>query len=226
MVIDPHAVATRHPDPAIRAITALTIALTERPWALTAIDLEAPRAAGLDDAAILHVVLQASNFGHLNRIADAVGVAADYPDSFHAPHVEPATPPYLLPFDPPAVARGPITLELRPAASEPYAAWQAYALDRDGHLDRRRRGVIARAVADRLGDLRPLGGLPADELDRALVELADLVALAPWRLGPAAYQPLRALGLADDAQVFDAVATAASCTAFSRIAVALAGFAR
>lgn len=214
--------ATRHPDPVTRAITALTAKITEQPWSITSRDL--PRE--LDDASILHVVLQCANFCHLNRIADAVGVAADYPDRFGAPHVEPATPSYLLPFDPPAPAQGPITFELRPGVAEVYGAWQAYALDRDGFLDRRRRAVIARAVADRLGDRRELGSDPVDELDRALVELAELTTLAPWKLGAAAYQRVRALGLADDAQVFDAVATASSCQVFSRIAVTLAGFAR
>ncbi len=231
MVIDPHAVASRHADPVIRAIVSLAIAITERPWSLRSRDLEAPRAAGLDDASILHVVLQCANFCHLNRIADAVDVAADYPDRFGAPHVEPATPPYLHPIDPPPPAIGAIHLELRPAVGEVYGAWQACALaarpiGRDVPLDPRRRAVIARAVADRLGDTREMAGSPNDELDHALVELADLVTLAPWRLGPAAYQRVRSLGLADDAQVFDAVATASSCTVFSRIATTLAGFAR
>ncbi len=218
--------ATRHPDLTIRAITALTIAITERPWSITARDLEAPRAAGLDDASILHVVLQCTNFCHLNRIADAVGVAADYPDHFGAPHVEPATPAYLLPFDPPAPGSGAIELALRPGVAEVYGAWHAYAVERDGFLDRRRRGVIARAVADRLGDLREQGSAPVDDLDHALVELAEITTLAPWKLGSPAYQRVRARGLADDAQVFDAVATASSCQVFSRIAVVLAGFAR
>jgi alkylhydroperoxidase family enzyme len=210
----------------VRAIVALTIAVTERPWSLTSRDLEAPRAAGLDDASILHVVLQAANFGHLNRIADAVGVAADYPDRFGAPHVEPATPAYLLPFDPPPPDAGDIHLGLRPGIDEVYAAWRGHALDRDTpSLDRRRRSVIARAVADRVGDLRELPGDPIDDLDHALIELADVVTLAPWKLGPEAYARVRAW-FPDDAQVFDAVATASSCTAFSRIAVALAGFAR
>lgn len=225
-MIDPHAVATRHHDPMVRSIVALTIAITERPWSLTRADLDAPRAAGLDDASILHVLLQASNFGHLNRIADAVDVAADYPDRFRAPHVEPATPPYLRPIDPPPATSGAIHLELRPGVGEIYGAWQTYALGRDTSLDTRRRAVIARAVADRLGDTREHAGTPTDELDHALVELAEVVTLAPWRLGPAAYQRVRTLGLADDAQVFDAVATASSCTVFSRIATVLAAFAR
>ena len=50
--------------------------------------------------------------------------------------------------------------------------------------------------------------------------------LAPWRLGPAAYTRIRQLGMADDAAVFDAVATASSAGVFSRIRVTLAALAR
>ncbi len=86
--------------------------------------------------------------------------------------------------------------------------------------------MIAAAVAARLGDRSVGEAPPVDELDRALVELADVVTLAPWRLGPAAYDRVRGVGLTDDADVFDVVATASSCTTFSRIATVLAGFAR
>ncbi len=226
MVIDPHSL-TRHDDPPVRALIALTIAVTERPWALTGDDLARARAGGLDDAAVLHAILQSSLFGHLNRIADAVGVEADYPDRFGSPHVEPATPPYLPASDPPPAGSGPIALELRAGATDLRDAWRAYALDRETPtLDRRRRTVIAAAVARVLGDLATPPVDPTDDLDRALIDLAEIVALAPWRLGTAAYARVRALGPSDDAAVFDAVATASGCTVFSRIAVALAGFAR
>jgi hypothetical protein len=111
-VIDPRAVADRHPNPRIRALARITVEVTERPWALTSAFLVFARAAGLDDAAVLHAILQTSLFGHLNRIADAVGVELDYADSFGAPHVEPATPPYLWPDTvPDPAARQPITLD-------------------------------------------------------------------------------------------------------------------
>jgi hypothetical protein len=190
-------------------------------------DLAAMRAAGFADAAILHAVLQAANFGHLNRIADAVGVAADYPDHFRAPHVEPATPPYLWPTDPPdPSAPKPVRLSDRDNAVELYGAWRSHVLDRTAALDPRRRALIAYAVAVRTGDRSVAEVAPADELDRALVELADVVTLAPWRLGPGAYARVRSLGLADDAAVFDAVATASSCTVFSRIETVLSALAR
>jgi hypothetical protein len=86
--------------------------------------------------------------------------------------------------------------------------------------------VINHAVAVRLGDASVSETEPRTLLETALVDLADVVTLAPWRLGPRAFAPIRAAGLVEDAQVFDAVATASSCTVFSRIAVALAAFAR
>ena len=225
-MIDPRAVADRHPDPVVRALARLTVIVTERPWAVTSRDLAHARADGLDDNGVLHAILQTSLFGHLNRIADAVGVDADYPDAFGAPHVEPATPPYLWPSSSPPDIAGPIQLSSRAGAVDLVQAWRAYVLDRDAAVNRRERELIAHAVAVRLGDStvpRMTAGTPREA---ALVELADVVTLAPWRLGPAAYAAIRAVGLAGDVDVFDAVATASSCTVFSRISVALAGFGR
>jgi hypothetical protein len=226
-VIDPRAVADRHPDSTTRALARLTVDVTERPWALTGADLAAARAGGLDDGGILHAILQTSLFGHFNRIADAVGVDADYPDSFGAPHAEPATPAYLRPQSAPDPnALRPIELETRAGAADLLAAWRAHALDRDLPLTRRQRAMIARSVASCLGDVSVQEAAAKTPLDHALVDLGETVTLAPWRLGAAAFAPLRALGLADDAEVFDAVATASSCTVFSRIAVTLAALAR
>ena len=227
MVIDPRAVADRHPDATVRALVRLAVAVTEQPWAMTGAELDRARAAGLDEARVLHAVLQAALFGHFNRIADAVGVDLDYPDSFGAPHVEPATPPYLWPTSAPDPhAPRPIELTSRPGAVDLATAWERYALDRDAPLTRRQRAVVAAAVAARLGDAAKPPLTPETDLERALVDLADLVTLAPWRLGPAAYTRIRQLGMADDSAVFDAVATASSAGVFSRIRVTLAALAR
>ncbi len=227
MVFDPRAVADRHADPAIKALVRLAVGVTEQPWALTGRDLLQARAAGLADAAILHAVLQACLFGHFNRIADAVGVDLDYPDSFGAPHIEPATPPYLWPdgvSDQAAVR--PLDLASWPTALDLAGAWEQYALERDAPLTRRQRTVVASAVAARLGDATRPAVAPDSDLDVALVALADIVTLAPWRLGPAAYAGIRSLGLPDDGDVFDAVATASSVGVASRIRVSLAALAR
>ena len=227
MVIDPRAVAARHPDPAVRALARLAVGVTEHPWALSGTDVAQARAAGLSDMAILHAVLQACLFGHFNRVADAVGVDLDYPDAFGAPHVEPASPPYLWPerVPDPAAAR-PIDLASWPVALDLANAWEQYGLDRDASLTRHQRAVVAAAVAVRLGDATRSSAEPATELEHALVALADIVTLAPWRLGPPAYAAIRALGLSDDASVFDAVATASTAGVFSRIRVSLAAFAQ
>jgi alkylhydroperoxidase/carboxymuconolactone decarboxylase family protein YurZ len=226
-VIDPRAVADRHPNSRIRALARLTVEVTERPWALTGASLVSARAAGLEDASVLHAILQTSLFGHLNRIADAVGVELDYADSFGAPHVEPATPPYLWPDTvPDPAAPQPIALESRAGALDLMSAWRAYVLERDAPLTRRQRALVAHAVAVRLGDASVPPVEPETPFDRALTDLADIVTRAPWQLGATAYAPLRAHGLSDDADVFDAVATASSCTVFSRVRVALAALAR
>jgi PAS domain S-box-containing protein len=227
VVIDPRAVGDRHPDPKIRALVRVAVAVTEQPWAMSRDDLSRALLDGLDEAEFLHAVLQASLFGHFNRIADAVGVELDYVDAFGAPHVEPASPPYLRPRSAPdPQALRPMELSGRPGATELAATWERYALDRDAPLSRRQRAVIASAVAECLGDATVSAAAPEDDIERALVDLADLVTLAPWKLAPSAYVPLRDLGLADDATVFDAVATASSAGVFSRIRVTLAALAR
>jgi len=205
----------------------LAVAVTEHPWAMTGRDLSQARAAGLADHAVLHAVLQSCLFGHYNRIADAVGVDLDYPDRFGAPRIEPATPPYLRPDDPPdQAAPRPIELESWPEVAELARAWEQYAVEREAPLTRRQRAVVAVAVAERLGDTTREAVAPESDLEAALVELADVVTLAPWRLGPEAYARVRELGLPDDADIFDAVATASSVGVASRIRVSLAALAR
>lgn len=224
---DARAVATRAAEPMTRAIAGLAAAVTEAPWALSPEDRARAHAAGLDDERVVHVVALASYFGHLNRVADAVGIELDYEVRLTPPHAEPATPPYLRPARDawPAIgASSALSLAaIRPAAAELLAAWRSHALDRTTDaLPPTRRAVIASAVAAALGDASIAPVAPGDALDAALVALADEVTLAPWRLGADTLTALRTAGLSDDAAVFDAVATATACTTFSRLTVALA----
>ncbi|MCB9562938.1 MAG: hypothetical protein H6708_21245 [Kofleriaceae bacterium] len=94
---DPRAVAARHPDPVTRTLADLACQVTEAPWALTPGHRARAAAVGLGDAAVLHAVVLSAYFGHLNRIADAVGIDLDYQVALEPPHAEPATPPYARP---------------------------------------------------------------------------------------------------------------------------------
>lgn len=219
----------------MRELARLVVALTQAPWSLRPTDLTRARGTGLSDEQILHVVLLSALFGHLNRMADAVGVELDYPGPIRPPHAEPATPPYLRPphdhaaWPDPDAPRA-LEVSLRPGAVEALAAWRAHALLRDAPLSRPQRALIAHAVAERLGDaatVRALQPLPSvGPLEEALIAAADTVTLAPWRLGSKTVESLRAAGLVEDEAVFDVLATAAGCTAFSRIRVALAALGR
>jgi len=62
----------------MRMLAELTIQIAEAPWKLTRDHMTRAMAAGLSEEDILHVVLIDALFGHLNRIADATGVALDY----------------------------------------------------------------------------------------------------------------------------------------------------
>jgi hypothetical protein len=191
-------------DPIVR----MAIAVTEAPWSVT-------RDPSLDPAIAEHVVLQASLFGHLNRIADAVDVPNDYPDDFGAPHVDPTTPLYA--FAPEVIAcDAKITL---PNVADALAAWRSHAFDRDAPLLRNERTVIRGLASRSLGE-KVDAPTPATEREHALAAVTDIVARAPWRLNPLTYAPLYALGF-DHVAVFDAIATASTAVTMSRIAVAL-----
>jgi uncharacterized peroxidase-related enzyme len=60
-----------------RAMLDYVVKLTRTPWAMRQGDVEALRAVGFDDLGILHVVLLASFFNYINRVADALGVTVN-----------------------------------------------------------------------------------------------------------------------------------------------------
>jgi alkylhydroperoxidase family enzyme len=95
-------------------------------------------------------------------------------------------------------------------------------MERDAPLSRAHRLLISRVAAETVGDASiPAPAAPARPLDAALVTFTETIALAPWRLGEAAIDPLREVGL-DDAAVFDVIAVAAFANFASRLSVALA----
>lgn len=234
MVADPRAVAARAAEPRTRALAHLAQQVTEAPWALHPGERARAHAAGLRDEEILHTVLLAALFGHLNRMADSVGIALDYAIVVTPPHAEPAIPPYLRPARadwPDDGAKRALDPGQRAGSAEALAAWRRHVLERDAPLSRRQRALIAQAVAERLGDAAGVrdaaqvlaqAGEPEPALDAALVATADAVTLSPWRLGAASVARLRDAGVVDEPVLFDAHATASSCTTFSRIRVALA----
>jgi alkylhydroperoxidase family enzyme len=215
-------------DPRTRAISGLAQLVTEAPWTLSRADFDRARDAGLDDATVLHVIALSSFFGYLNRVADAVGIELDYDVAVRPPPPDPETPPWPRPSreqwpDPFATRR--ITLAMRVGAVEALGGWLAHVMERKAPLSRAQRALIARAAAATVGDASVPAGPPATTpVDRALVELTETIALAPWRLGAAALAPLRAAGL-DDLAIFDAISVAAFANFGSRLSVALAALA-
>lgn len=162
-----------------------------------------------------------------------MGIDLDYHVANRPPAADPDTPPLTRPepsaWPDPDAAR-PLELTQRPLTAEAFAACREYVFERDQPLGIRQRQIIARAVAERLGDaatVRALADVEArSALDRALEALADVMTLAPWRLGASSIDALRAASLTDDAAIFDAISVAAFSTTASRIAVALAALAR
>jgi uncharacterized protein YciW len=204
-------------------IAGLARLVTEAPWTLRRDDLTRARAAGLDEASVLHVIVLSAFFGYLNRVADAVGIELDYEVAEPPPPADAATLALPRPDAderPDLLAPRPLELEMRPGAAELFAGWRAHVMERDAPLPRAQRLAIAAVVADATGENVELLALPP-----ALHDYADIVARAPWRLGAEALAPLRTLGL-DDAALFDVIQVAAYQSFASRLAVALAALAR
>ncbi|MDQ3619995.1 MAG: peroxidase [Actinomycetota bacterium] len=61
-------------DPRTRALCEYAIKLTLEPWNVERDDVEALRAAGFDDRAIVDANQAASYFNYVNRVADGLGV--------------------------------------------------------------------------------------------------------------------------------------------------------
>jgi alkylhydroperoxidase family enzyme len=231
VIADPRTVGTSATD---RVLVGLARLVTEAPWTLGQGDLARAHDAGLDDDAILHVIVLSAFFGYLNRIADAVGIELDYDVAHRPPAAVADTPPLGRPERsawPDPDAPRPLELARRPLTAEAVADCHGYLHERARPLAVRQRQLIARAVAERLGDaatVRALAHVEAaqSELDRALEAFADVMTLAPWRLGASSLDALRAASLTDDAAIFDAVSVAAFSTTASRVTVALAALAR
>lgn len=199
----------------------LATATTVAPWTLSRSHLARARAAGLSDDDILHAIALAAYFGHLNRIADAVAIPLDYPVKLVPPKTDATVPPFARA---PMMRSGRPVFELggRAATAKAVAEWKSYMFYRDAPLSRRQRTLLARYVAEWLGDggISPPADLTANPLDGGLRALAEIVTLAPWQLSDASFEPLRAVGF-DDAKLFDVCATVSSAGMFSRIEVAL-----
>ena len=203
----------------------LATTTTTAPWTFQRAKLTRAHAAGLSDEDVLHAIALSAYFGHLNRIADAVGVPLDYQVRL-APPAPDASVPALPPAPASRVGRPAIDVALRPATQRALAEWRDYAFKRDTPLTRRQRTFVARWVARWVGDgsISPPDDLTRNPLDGALRDLAETVTLAPWQLGPHSFATLRAAGF-DDAALFDVCATASVAGMISRLEVALVSLA-
>ncbi len=212
--------------PRMQRLAELATIVTEAPWTLSPMHRERAHDVGLDDDDVLHAIMLSSHVGHMNRIADAVGMSLEYDVEIKPPLADPAAPT-LAPAPVPIIGRPAIDPTRRPAAVAAFAAWRSYMYERDAPLSRRQRTVIARWVAHWLGDasISPPDDLTINPLDDALRELAEVVTLSPWTLSDATYARLRGVAF-DDAAIFDACTVASSMTEFSRMTVALAALGR
>ena len=83
--------ATAPLDPPTRALVTWADKVTHAPWDVADADLEALRAHGFDDTAILEATHVVGFFNHINRLADALGVDLE-PGMPPAPRPAPTAP--------------------------------------------------------------------------------------------------------------------------------------
>jgi alkylhydroperoxidase family enzyme len=202
--------------------------LAEAPWAITAADVDALRAVGLNSAAVLHAVVLASYFNYLNRVADAVDIEFDYQSPLPRLLKDPARTALPRPpragwsAGPPPL---PMRLSERPTTHEPFVRWSSYVLEREAPLSRRERQVLVRAVAAQLGDLRGYETFadadPRDARERTLADYAVTLTVEPWKLTQAHVATLHELGL-DDVGVLEVIAVSSFQNTASRLNLVLA----
>lgn len=225
MLADPRTAPLSRAD---QALVGLASVVSEAPWTIERSDLERARAAGLSDVAVVQAVGLSAFFNYLNRVADAVDIAFDYPTPL-PPLVrdrsrEPLPRPERARW--PAGGAFPLSLADRPVTAQAFAAWRAYQLEREAPLSRRERAVIVRAVAETLCDARTYGALadavPRGKRESALAAYAARLSAVPWKLAAADLDALRAVGLDDDRALLDAIAVASFQTTASRLALCFA----
>src|SRR4051812_24535256 len=121
---EPHALL-RWPDPRVRALATIALTVSVRPWELA-------RGNELSDEEFVHAVALSAYFGHLNRIADATGVALDYDVVLSPVHAEPATPPYERAPRRIDVSGGRLRIEARENTFAALTVWRDQVVARPG----------------------------------------------------------------------------------------------
>jgi alkylhydroperoxidase family enzyme len=213
--------------PRLAALAAMAAVVADAPWALDDGHLEALRAVGLDDAAVAQAVGLAAAFSHLVRVAEATRVDLDY---------ESLLPRLKIDADREAPPRPPrqawpkvrvrVALAPAPAWMAPLQALRAQVFEASAALPAQDRALLARTAAFELCDgasLEELGGPSAHrtERDRALSTFATKLTRTPWRMTEDDLAPLRSLGLADDRDLFHAIAVVGYENVASRLRLAL-----
>jgi hypothetical protein len=185
----------------------------------------APLAAqGVDGAGLESAIAVIAIFNYLTRVADASGIEFDYASPLPAFEPERDREPEPRPDRAswPVLADEFRTLPGYPVTSEAWQRWHAYVFDSEEPLDRRQRGVLARAAAEETCDRARAdelaGHAPRDDREARLDAFARKLSHSPWRMGPADLQGLRDDGHPEPA-LLHAISVVALQNAESRLAM-------
>lgn len=208
------------------ALARFAVALTERPWSLSAEIGADLTAHGLDAATVQAATGTVAMFNYFTRVADASGIEFDYLSPL--PRFQPERGREAVPRPdrdawPVAEHR---SLSSFPSMVEPWQNWHDYLFEADEPLTRRERRLLAAAAAQECTDrwrADELAGelgdpTPADDRERLLDAFARKLSLTPWQMSEADLDGLRAAGFGEKA-LLHAISLTALQNAESRLAL-------
>lgn len=205
------------------ALARFAVTTTAQPWELTADVLADVAAQGVDPDAMEAAVGVVALFNYFTRVADASGIEFDY--SSPLPAFEPDA--CRVPAPRPAWDTWPVAdrrdFVRRPALRAAWQTWRAHVQESTAPLGLRERQVLAAAAAAECCDrwrVEQLGVSPRTPEEELLTSFAGRLSRAPWQMGPADLDALRAAGYAEVA-VLHAISVVAMQNADSRLALVL-----
>jgi hypothetical protein len=192
--------------------------------------------AGFSRPSVVLAIALTAMFNYLTRVADAVGVEADYESSLprfvYRDLTESAPRPPRQEWPP--VDRSIEFLSTLPDVAAAWGRWRDYILESPDPIPvatrQRLRSIAARAACD--GTLAPADDTGSDGAvssrtgsGQPLAEFAEKLSRTPWLMTQTDVDALRSTGL-DDLSVLHVIAVVAYQSAESRLRIGLSALAR
>lgn len=213
--------------PRARALGAIAVTLTARPWELTADAVAEAGRQGLDGQRVEAAIGVISMFNYFTRVADATGIEFDYPTALPAfePDLHRDAAPRPGQTGPSA---GEATRDRRRPEFSPlqqaWQSWRTYVTEAEKPISRRERRLLAAVAARESADwegAEALGGVSEfSDGDDRLISFARKLSRNPWKMEARDLAELRSAGYQEDA-LLHIISVVAHQNADSRLAIGL-----